>query len=316
MKCTIYQSAHFTALFLLVAACGTPQDNKRSERPEKEVETLVDDLYGGTGGISVDASGNIYSSDFGPFLGQVNPDFKFVSKVFKITPEGVVSVFLDSLLGASGSDFDDNGNFFQSNIRGSYISKVSKSGDVTEYACDSIVAPVGLEFDSNGDLIVCNCGNNTLRRIKPSGENVLFSKGEALKCPNGIARDGEGNFYTSNFYNGDVVKITPDGTPTVFATIPGNNNGHVAYSNNYLYVVGRTANQIYKVSMSGEIELFAGTGERGRRNGPRLKASFSLPNDLDFSPDGKYLYVNETSDSLGSPRILTPTAIRKIRMPE
>lgn len=311
-----YLFAHHIVIIALVTACSSPQGNKSTVPDEKEVETLVDDLYGGTGGISVDAEGNIYSSDFGPFLGQINENFKVVSKVFKITPEGEVTVFIDSILGASGSEFDNQGNFYQANIRGGFVSKVAASGEVTEYVRDSIVGPVGLQMDTNGDLIVCNCSNNTLRRVKPSGESILFSRGEIFKCPNGITIDDNGNFYTANFYNGDVIKIEPDGTPTVFATIPGNNNGHIAYRSDYLYVVGRAANQIYKVSMSGDIELFAGNGERGRRNGSRLEASFSLPNDLGFSPDGKFLYVNEASDSLGSPRILIPTAVRRIRMPD
>lgn len=40
----------------------------------------------------------------------------------------------------------------------------------------------------------------------------------------------------------------------------------------------------------------------------------SSPNDLDFSPDGKFLYVNEEADTVGNPRILTPTIVRRIRM--
>ena len=160
-----YPFVHHIALIALFAACSSHQGNKSSDRYEKEVETLVDDLYGGTGGISIDAEGNIYSSDFGPFLGKINPDFKVVSKVFKITPDGIVSVFLDSLQGASGSEFDEDGNFYQSNIRGGYISKVSPTGEISEYVSDSVASPVGLEFDTNGDLIVCNCGNNTLRRV-------------------------------------------------------------------------------------------------------------------------------------------------------
>ena len=315
MKLNSYQVIHLTAVLALFAACAPSNDNLKTASPEREVETLVDDLYGGTGGVSVDGEGNIYSSDFGPFLGQINPNFQIVSKVFKITPEGTVSVFVDSIQGASGSIFDAEGNFYQSNIRGAFVTKISPSGEASEYVRDSIVAPVGLAFDTNGDLIVCNCGNNTLRRVTSSGANTLFSQGEIFKCPNGITRDDNGNFYTANFYDGNVIKIEPDGTPSIFATIPGNNNGHLVYRDNYLYVVARTANQIYKVSMQGEIELFAGSGKRGRKNGSRLEASFSLPNDLEFSPDGKYLYVNEASDSLGSPRILIPTAVRKIRMP-
>jgi sugar lactone lactonase YvrE len=111
-----------------------------------------------------------------------------------------------------------------------------------------------------------------------------------------------------------VIKVTPAAEASVFATLPGNNNGLIIFHEGSLYVVARTANQIYKVSLDGKVELFAGSGKRGRRSGTKLKASFNYPNDLDFSPDGKYLYVNEEADTLSNPRILTPTVVRRIRM--
>ena len=86
------------------------------------------------------------------------------------------------------------------------------------------------------------------------------------------------------------------------------------YRDGYLYVVARANHQIYKVTLDGKAELFAGTGQRGRKNGKRLDATFNYPNDLDFSPDGKYLYVNEEADTLSDHRLLTPTVIRRIKL--
>ncbi|MEQ9425309.1 MAG: hypothetical protein RJQ09_12870 [Cyclobacteriaceae bacterium] len=305
---------YLVLIVIFAIACSEPQP-KNQETPEPEVTTLVADVYGGTGGLSVDSSGNIYTSDFGPFLGQINPNFKVVSKVFKVSPKGKVEVFLDSILGASGSEFDADGNFYQSNIRGGYITKVAGEA-VSTYVTDSIAGPVGIIFDKDNNLYICNCGNNTIRKVTPDGENTLFSKGEMLKCPNGITQDDVGNIYIANFYDGNVIKITADGEPSVFATIPGNNNGHLIYRDGILYVIARTAHQVYTVDMERNVELFAGTGERGRRNSSRLASTFSYPNDLDFSPDGKFLYLNEFADSLGSDKILTPMVIRRIKMPE
>ena len=131
---------------------------------------------------------------------------------------------------------------------------------------------------------------------------------------NGITMDEEGNYYIANFSDGNVIKVTAEGKASILLTIPGDNNGHIMFHSGYLYVVGRSAHSIYKVSLSGKMELFAGTGERGRTNGDRLKSTFNYPNDLDFSPDGKFLYVNEQADTVGDPRILTPTIVRRIRM--
>lgn len=289
----------------------TNESTKTTE--EKEVEVLVANLYGGTGGISVDKEGNIYSSDFGPFLGRVN-DLLPQCKIFKITPEGQVSLFADSIKGASGSDFDDEGNLYQSNIISKEITRITSAGEKSVYAADSLFSPVGVIVNPDGGLVVCNCGNNTLRKISTSGESTLYVKSDLLKCPNGITKDEAGNYYVANFYDGSVIKITPEGEASILAVIPGENNGHLKYRDGYLYVVARAAQQIYKVSLDGKIELFAGSGERGRADGPRLQATFNFPNDLDFSPDGKYMYVNEEADTLSDPRILTPTVVRRIRM--
>jgi hypothetical protein len=52
-----------------------------------------------------------------------------------------------------------------------------------------------------------------------------------------------------------VVKVTPAGDVSVLAKIPGNNNGHINYRDGYLYVVARAAHQIYRVSLTGKVEL-------------------------------------------------------------
>lgn len=261
----------------------------------------------------MDKAGNVYTSDFGHFLGQV-PNFTPANKIFKITPEGKVTVFADSLLGASGSAFDKEGRLYQSNIQGNFVSRINPDGTRTIFTNDSIVAPVGVLALPNGEAVVCNCGNNTLRKVDSTGVSTLFSSGEVFKCPNGITADDDGNFYVANFFDGNVVKITASGEASVFATIPGNNNGHLVYRDGFLYLVARSAHQIYKVSMDGKAELLAGTGDRGRKNSTLLESTFSFPNDLDFSPDGKYLYVNEEADTLGNHRILTPTIIRRLKI--
>ena len=81
-----------------------------------------------------------------------------------------------------------------------------------------------------------------------------------------------------------------------------------------LFVVARTAHQIYRVSLDGEVELFAGSGERGHDDGPALEATFSFPNDLAFSPDGTILYVNENASTTEPHTVLAPMIVRRIRL--
>ena len=110
-----------------------------------------------------------------------------------------------------------------------------------------------------------------------------------------------------------MIKSTPRGEVSVLATLPGNNNGHIVYVDGVLFVVARAAHQIYEVSMSGEMKLFAGSGEKGGADGPRLEASFCFPNDIAISPDGKTLYVNEVADESTDGMKLARTRVRTIK---
>ncbi|MBD3162971.1 MAG: T9SS type A sorting domain-containing protein, partial [Candidatus Eisenbacteria bacterium] len=124
----------------------------------------------------------------------------------------------------------------------------------------------------------------------------------------------DGNLYVANFGNGDVLRITMDGTVQPFVTIPGDNNGHLTYHDGLFYVAARDANQIYTVTMDGEVELFAGSGERGIVDGSLLEAQFSLPNDVVVDPTGRYLYVNDVVDASGFSDT-SPMVLRRIELP-
>ena len=273
------------------------------------VSTLTESIPGGSGGVCVDKAGSIYVADFGNKLGA---GYIPGDKVFKVTPEGEVSVFATGLFGASGNAFDSQGNLLQSNIAANSISKIAPDGTVTLFSNIGFASPVGIIIDENDNLYICNCEKNTIRKITPNGVSTQFAASAILSCPNGITRDNEGNFYVANFNNGIVAKITPDGqNVSVFVTIPGNNNGHITFANGELWVAARGANQIWRVSLNGQATRVAGTGARRVVDGPALQASFGSPNDLAFDSTGTILYVN---DVLNAPNqaILTPMVVRKI----
>jgi sugar lactone lactonase YvrE len=274
------------------------------------VTTLTDDLPAATGGVAVDQEGNVYVADIGPAPARQG------TTVYKITPDGVVSVFAEGegLLGASGNAFDSQGNLFQSSLSAGSISKITPDGQVSTFATAGIAGPVGIAIDGEDNLYVANCGNNTIVRVKSDGASLQIASSSLFRCPNGIALDDDGNLYVANFGDGRVLKVTPDGTVTEFATVPGGNNGHITYDGQgTFYVVSRGGHQIYTLSLSGDLALFAGTGERGHDDGPALEATFSLPNDLKISPDGRILYVNEVQPTTG--RANHPSLVRMILLP-
>jgi sugar lactone lactonase YvrE len=282
--------------------------------PAWTVGTLAADLEGGSGGLEVDAAGFVYCADFGSKLG---PGGTGGTKVFKLHPEtGAAEVFVDGLRGASGNAIGPKGDFFQSSIGGNFISRIRPDGTVSVLTQTGLRSPVGIAVDAEGLLFVANCGSNSIVEVTPDGQSSVFASDPLLSCPNGITLDDEHNLYVCNFNNGDVLKVSWSGEVSRLATLPGNNNGHLVYRAGQLYVVARGAHQIYTVSLEGQIALFAGTGQRGHDDGPALSATFSFPNDVAFSPDGRTLYVNENGPTTQPHTVLAPMTVRRIRLAE
>lgn len=293
---------------LAVASLVTGSDAAPAAADAGKVSTLAE-VPGGTGGLVVDTDGFVYSAEFGGVLG--DPETAG-TRLFRIAPDGQTSVFARGFEGASGVALGVDGNLYQSNIRGGFVSRVTPDGAVTTFVKEGIRGPVGVIVDAQGTLWVANCGGNSIQKVTAEGASSSFVASPLLKCPNGITLDDDGNLYTANFYNGDVIKITPEGEATVLASLPGDNNGHLVFADGALYVVARKAHQIYAVSLDGKVILYAGSGEKGGRDGPRLEASFCYPNDIAVSPDGRRFYVNEIADHATEGEKLEPTRIRVI----
>jgi sugar lactone lactonase YvrE len=275
------------------------------------VDTIAEDINAGTGGLSLDSEQNLYLSDFGlTFNGGGD-------KVFKITPNGTVSVFATGLNGAAGSDFDLNGNLYQSNISENSISKITPDGNVEEYysSVNYLNFPVGIIVDDQLNLFVTNCGNNNVVKIDFGKEVEIIASGSDFNCPNGITQDENGDLYVTNFNNGNIIKVQQDGTISDFITLPGNQVTHPFYSNGFIYAVARGDFRIYRVSIETlEIEIVAGSGEKGDRNGAGSDAQFTRPNDIAVTSDGSIIYVNDTEINAADNGQLGPVLIRRIRV--
>ena len=244
------------------------------------VRTLTDTLPAGVGGVTVDRAGMIYVADFR-------------ETVWKVTPDGQVSVFATGFYGASGNAIDSRGSLFQSNFYGNYISKVDRFGEHITFADSGLSGPVGIVIDAEDNLYVTNCSANSLSKVTKHGVVSTFAESELFRCPNGITRDLQGNAYVVNFGNEAMLKVTPDGEVTQFATLPGGGNGHVTFARGNLYATSFQGHRIYKVALAGEVTLLAGTGAAGGQDGPALEATFTFPNGIATTTGGGRLYVND-----------------------
>ncbi len=282
ITCTIF----LTMLFPLACAQNFTEDII--------VQTLVDSLpQQSVGGLSVDALGYLYSTDF-------------AERVWKINPyTGAVTVFADGLYGASGNCFDKQGNLYQSNIDGYYISKISRDGSKEIFADSLIYGPVGITVNSKGNFFVCNCHANSITRISPQGSTEIFAKSDYFHCPNGITADANDNLYVVSFNNNVIVKITPAGETSLFARTPGKmGNGHLTIVNGNLYVTGFHGHDLYKVGLDNPKVEVIGIGQKGLKDGRSTEAQFSYPNGIASSLDGKTLFVNEMHGEIFNPVIM------------
>ena len=123
---------------------------------QSQVRTVTDTLGGGVGGVAVDGLGTIYVADFG-------------ETVYKIRPDGRVSVFATGLYGSSGNAVDSKGNLLQANFAGNYISRIDRHGHVERFA-EGFSGPVGIAAAPDDDLYVCNCSANTISHVSQLGE--------------------------------------------------------------------------------------------------------------------------------------------------
>ena len=285
---------------------------------QMQVTTLVKNINA-SGGVTADAQGNIYISDFGARLGS----FDSTTNVYKWDAKtGQLSVFASGFKGASGACFDQEGNFFQSNPFGHSISKISKNGTANHnWATEGLKTPVGLEADAAGNIYVCNCGLNEIGKIDKEGKYSTFAASALFKCPNGLTQDDSGNFYACNFSDGNILKIDKQAKVSVVAALPaltgGANpvgSGHLVWHNGSLFVATIGAGEIYHLAPSGETTRIAGKAFAfSNADGSAEDATFNKPNGIAASITGDTLYINVSEPTWpANPLGLHPAHLRVI----
>ena len=279
-----------------------------------KVSTLTESFVA-SGGLAVSANGDIYVANYGEKTILPNGN-----QIYKITADGNIEEYATGIRAPTGNTFGVDLALYQSSYVDNKIYRVSAKNELSVYAeGEAIIGPTGLVFNSKGELYIANCNHRSIL-LKKKDKLEIVSQSELYACPAGLAVDDNDNLYISNYMDGNILKLTPSGNLSIFATTPKDKiskragNGHITFGNQQLYVVSNATHQLFSLSLSGELTLLAGAGGKGREDGDAADARFSMPNGIDISPDGKTLYIND-ADAIGKDSDVSPNVVRMIALP-
>jgi len=146
----------------------------------------------------------------------------------------------------SSAIVDSSGNVYVSDPNNSRVMKIAPSGTLTVVAGNglcglsgnngpataaALCSPYGLALDAAGNLLIVERYANRIRKVSPAGIISLFagtgvrgSSGDGgpatsanLNQPMGTALDSAGNLYIAEYLNARVRKVSPSGIITTFA---------------------------------------------------------------------------------------------------
>ena len=285
----------FSMSLLFLSSCTDDFIGKISEKAS--VETIVPN-FAGNDGVSIDRQGNVLTSNFGNFSG---------TEVFRTMPRtGEFEVAVDSVFAPTGNGVDRRGNIILvNNIRFTAQNDGSTEADVLKVAPDgtrTVLAtlpgfPAGLTLDHKGNAYVTNLNLPVVHKVTPQGEVSIYAEDARIAGSIGLDFDNKGNLYVGNFASGEIIKVSANGTLESLATLPtvveGFVLGYLTHFAGSLFVTAIGENVIYRVTLSGDISVFAGTGELGAADGALEEASFNAPNGIAVDPLRRIIYISE-----------------------
>jgi streptogramin lyase len=243
---------------------------------------------------------------------------------------------LSSFNAPFGVAADTLGNMYVADAGNNVIRLISPAGQVSTFAGTGIAgsndgtdtasfnSPMGVATDKAGNVYVADYENDLIRKISPVGV-VSTIAGKAgvpgsadgidtaarFNLPEALAVDAAGNIYVADNGNNLIRKITPAGQVTTLAGSgnagKANGTGKQATFNSpfgiavdgtgNVYVADAGNNLIRKITPSGTVSTFAGSGAKGAANASGTAASFNTPAGIAIDASGN-IYVSDENNNL------------------
>lgn len=164
------------------------------------VKPFLTDIMNATS-IAFDRAGQMYVSS------------RYDGTVYRVTPNGTMSTYAESMGVATGIAFDKTENLYVGDRSGT-IFKIARDRQIFVFATlEPSVSAYHLAFGPHGDLFVTGptpSSFDAVYKIDPHGAVSVFYRG--LGRPQGMAFDRDGNLYVAASLGGKrgIVKITPN----------------------------------------------------------------------------------------------------------
>lgn len=247
--------------------------------------------------MAFDTDGNLYGSNFNG------------STVYKITPDGTATPFIEDLANPNGMAFDANGNFYLCEYSAGTINKYTSDGALIEtFIVDGVPSGMIKDFDTDA-MIFTNVVNNSVNRLEIDGTITELIQDEVLNAPVGLTFDDAGILYIGNFVGRQIYRFTTE--LEYVATVPDNGAmsgfdalGFITWANGMIYGTNFGGHQVYRINPNAvdDVVLLVGS-EQGDTDGPLESATLNNPNGIIYNATEDALYVSEYS-GMGNIRVI------------
>lgn len=209
--------------------------------------------------------------------------------------------------GPLGIAIDANGNIFEADNSSNQVIKITPSGNAVPLPY-TFKDSESVAIDANDNIYVGDVTAKIVYKIAPNGVETVF----ANVCALALTIDAHGNLYAIDSIDGFIIKkITPGGVVTTLAGngLQGSTDGSGTQASFYeprglavdasgnVYVADMMNNKIRKISPSGVVTTFAGSGVAGSNDGMGTSATFYSPVSVAIDAGGN-VYVVDAQNEL------------------